>query len=176
MSCKDILADIQFRGKTSDWEPAKATFVDYVDGDKPKEELEVLLVVDEDNVYGDNFYLCKNEETVASCPLLHASAVRYPGLTSAVLLNQAAEIIEKFTKKDETATEGEAAAEAQVPIPPSIFHYALATPCPILIGRMVLPRHFPIVLCTCYALSSTCCALCGTNTARVLPGGGGAST
>lgn len=88
VSCKDILADIQFRGKTSDWEPAKATFVDYVDGDKPKEELEVLLVVDEDNVYGDNFYLCKNEET-------------------------AAEIIEKFTKKDETATEGEAAAEAQ---------------------------------------------------------------
>ncbi|EKX50168.1 hypothetical protein GUITHDRAFT_161883 [Guillardia theta CCMP2712] len=97
VSVAEILKDIQFRGVISDWQPAKAQIEKFKNGDVPAEELEVLVVLDEDNVYGQNYYLCYTEEAAQS-------------------------VIEKFSsQKEETAQEAvEEAAEEEEPPPKEI--------------------------------------------------------
>lgn len=63
---KDILKDISFRGVISDWQPAKSVIEKYRNKDLPVDQLEILVVVDEENVYGQNFYLCFTEEAAES--------------------------------------------------------------------------------------------------------------
>jgi hypothetical protein len=62
VSVKEILKDVSFRGVISDWQPAKAVIEKYRNKDLPADELEILVVLDEENVYGQNFYLCFTEE------------------------------------------------------------------------------------------------------------------
>jgi len=86
VSVAEILKDIQFRGVISDWQPAKSQIEKYKNGDVPAEQLEVLVVLDEENVYGQNFYLCYTEEAAQS-------------------------VLEKFSSHGEEAAAEEAAAE-----------------------------------------------------------------
>mmetsp|Transcript_15965 Transcript_15965/g.37684 ORF Transcript_15965/g.37684 Transcript_15965/m.37684 type:complete len:844 (+) Transcript_15965:19-2550(+) len=56
LNCQKILDDIQFRGKISDWHDSKTVIQAYP-------EPEILLVIDEDNVYGQNYFLCSTVES-----------------------------------------------------------------------------------------------------------------
>lgn len=70
-----ILKDINFRGVISDWQPAKKEFENYVtdlpkeEGDDPTTKAHILVVMDDDNVYGQNYFICLTEaaaeETIA---------------------------------------------------------------------------------------------------------------
>ena len=62
VSVKEIMKDISFRGLISDWEPAKAVISKYRNNDIPQDQLEILVVLDNENVYGQNFYVCFTEE------------------------------------------------------------------------------------------------------------------
>ena len=62
VSVKEILKDISFRGVISDWQPAKAVIDKYRNNDIPQDQLEILVVLDDENVYGQNFYVCFTEE------------------------------------------------------------------------------------------------------------------
>ena len=62
VSVKEILKDISFRGLISDWEPARAVINKYRNNDIPQDQLEILVVLDNENVYGQNFYVCFTEE------------------------------------------------------------------------------------------------------------------
>ncbi len=66
VSVKDILKDISFRGVISDWQPAKAVIDKYRNGDTPPDQLEIMVVMDEENVYGQNFYICYTEDAAES--------------------------------------------------------------------------------------------------------------
>jgi hypothetical protein len=66
VSVKDILKDISFRGVISDWQPAKTVIDKYRNGDIPPDQLEIMVVMDEENVYGQNFYICFNESAAES--------------------------------------------------------------------------------------------------------------
>jgi hypothetical protein len=66
ISVKDILKDISFRGVISDWQPAKAVIDKYRNGDTPPDQLEILVVMDEDSTYGQNYYICYTEEAAES--------------------------------------------------------------------------------------------------------------
>ena len=58
VSKADILADVQFRGAISDFHPAKEGIVKYK-GD------EIFVVLDDDSIFGENFYICVTEEAIA---------------------------------------------------------------------------------------------------------------
>ena len=59
---RELLKDISFRGVISDWQPAKGIIEKYKNGDLPQDQLEILVVLDDENVYGQNFYMCFTEE------------------------------------------------------------------------------------------------------------------
>jgi hypothetical protein len=73
VSVKDILKDISFRGVISDWQPAKAVIDKYRNGDTPPDQLEIMVVMDEENVYGQNFYICCNENAAESVVAANAA-------------------------------------------------------------------------------------------------------
>jgi len=62
VSVSKILADITFKGVISDWQPFKKQIESYKNGDVPAEELELLVVLDSDMIYDQNFYFCVTEE------------------------------------------------------------------------------------------------------------------
>jgi hypothetical protein len=74
-----ILKDINFRGVISDWQPAKAQIEKYptdlpkVEGDDPETSAHLLCVMDDDNVYGQNYFICLNEETAQEILAKYAS-------------------------------------------------------------------------------------------------------
>ena len=74
-----ILKDINFRGVISDWQPAKSHFEKYVselpkeEGDDPETTAHILCVLDDDSVYGQNYFICLNEETAQETLAKYAS-------------------------------------------------------------------------------------------------------
>ena len=80
-----IIADIKFRGVTSDWQPAKKMLEQYKSplpkevGDDPTTTAHVLAVMDDDNIYGENFFMCKDEETALATEAKYAAPVVVEG-------------------------------------------------------------------------------------------------
>jgi hypothetical protein len=62
-----ILKDINFRGVISDWQPAKKEIETYAtelpkeEGDDPATTAHILVVMDDDTVYGQNYFFCSTE-------------------------------------------------------------------------------------------------------------------
>jgi hypothetical protein len=91
VNCKEVLSHIQVNGVISDWHCTKA-WVEACPDD------EIMVVLDDENVYGQNFYVCYTTEMKEQELAKYASAVAAP-VEGGVLGEEGAPIEEE--KEDE---------------------------------------------------------------------------
>ena len=91
----EILKDINFRGVISDWQPAKKEIEKYATdlpkepGDDPTTTAHILCVLDDENVYGQNYFICLDEATA------EATIAKYATKAEAAAAEEAAVAVEE---------------------------------------------------------------------------------